>query len=92
VPGTLAKIGGQADVVDLECPLQGGLELAIGIGDVELGSRDSDPGAAARRPRANVWRDLAVRRERQADQLLLGGFAAGENARPLRDVRLLVRR
>ena len=86
--GPLAEIGGNVDVVGLERALQRGLELALGVGRVELGAGDADPGAAARSAGADVGRDLAVGPEREPDQLVPRALAAGEDARPLRDVRL----
>ena len=90
--GPLAKIGRDTDVVGLERALQSGLELALGVGSVELGAGNSNPGAAAWSAGAHVRRDFALRREREADQLLLGGLAAGEDARPLGDVRFFLQR
>ena len=52
------------------------LELALGVGCIELGAVDADPGAAARRPGADVGRDLAVGAEREPDQLVLRALAA----------------
>ena len=86
--GPLAEVGRDRDVVGLERALERGLELALGVGRVELGAGDADPRAAARRAGADVGRDLAVGPEREPDQLVLGALAAGEDARPLGDVRL----
>ena len=58
----LAEIGGDVDVAGLEGAGERALELALGIGFVERVAADADPGAAARRPGADVGRDLAVGR------------------------------
>jgi hypothetical protein len=63
--GPLADIGRDGDGVALERPLQRGLELAFGMGLVELGAPDADPRAAARRARPHVGRDASVRPERE---------------------------
>src|SRR5206468_11248191 len=82
VLGPLAEIGRDAEVVGLERALQCALELALGVGCVELGTGIPDPRAAAWCAGAHARRDFTLRREREADQLLLRGFAAGEHARP----------
>jgi hypothetical protein len=84
--GPLAEIGRQRQRIGLERALERSLELALGIGLVELGARDANPRPAARSPGTNVGRDLAVGPEREADQLVLGALAPGEDARPLGDV------
>ena len=87
----LAEVGGDGYLVGLERALQRGLELALGVGVVELGAADADPGAAARSAGANVGCTLAVGAEREPDQLVARSLAAGEDARPLGDVRIRIR-
>ena len=83
----LAEIGGNIEVLGLERAGQRRLELALGIGGIELGAIDRNPRAAAGRPGAHVRSDLAVGPERQPDQAVAGALAAGEDAGPLGDVR-----
>ena len=73
----LAEVGGNVDVAGLEGAGERALELALGIGGVELGAADADPGAAARRAGADVGRDLAVGAEREPDQLVARCPCAG---------------
>ena len=73
-----AEIGGDgrpSPVLNARC--RAPLQLALRVGLVELGAGDADPGAAARRPGADVGRDDAVRTEREPDQLVAGALAAG---------------
>ncbi len=83
-----AEIGGNNDVVRLEGALQRGLELALGVGGVEFGPADPDPGSPYRRAGADVGSNRAVGTEREPDQLVARALAAREDARPLRDVRV----
>src|SRR5213079_2240605 len=46
----LAKVGGHPDVVGFEGALKSALELALGVGRVELATGHPDPRAAAGRP------------------------------------------
>ncbi len=59
------------------------LQLALGLRRLERRPVDPDPGAAAGRPGAHVGRDLAVRAEGEANQLVPGGGAPREDAVPL---------
>jgi hypothetical protein len=85
--GPLAKIGGNADIIGLEGALERGLELALGVGSVELGPADTDPCAPARRTSANVGRDIAIGTERKPDQFLSRGSPSREDASALRYMR-----
>jgi hypothetical protein len=85
--GQLAKISGDADLAGLEGALDRGLEFAFGIGGIELGAGDSDPGPATLRPGADVGRDLCVGRKREADQLVARRGPPREDAGPLRNMR-----
>src|SRR5439155_10110097 len=67
--GPLTEIGRNVDVVGLEGPLEGALELAFGIRRIELGAGNADPDAAARRLRPNIRRNAPVWTEREPDQL-----------------------
>src|SRR5260221_2617587 len=81
--GPFTEIGGDSEVVRLEGAAQRCLELSLGVGVVELGASDADPGAAAWRPRANVGRDGPIGSEREPDQLVAIALAAGEGASAL---------
>src|SRR6185369_2125418 len=75
-----AEIGGHVHAVGFERSLEGGLELALGVGGVELGARNADPGAAAGSAGADVGCDFALRGEREPDQFLLRRLTASEDA------------
>jgi hypothetical protein len=76
----LAEVGRDLHGVALECALERGLELALRVGSVELGTRHADPCAAAGSTGANIGRDAAVGPEREPDKIVLGVLAAGEDA------------
>jgi hypothetical protein len=79
-----AEVGGNRKGVGFERALQRRLQLVLGMSVVELDARDSDPRAAARGAGANVGCHGTVRPEREPDQLLFRGLAAGEDAGALR--------
>ena len=87
--GALAEIGGDVDVVGLERALQRALELALGVGRVELGaadrrSRRRGPGARARTSGATSPSGPSASRISSS----LRALAAGEDAGAFGDVRL----
>ncbi len=83
-----AEVGRDLDRACLEGAGQCTLELALGIGLVLRLAADPDPGAAARRPGADVGRDLAGRAKGEPDQLLTRRRPPGEDAAALRNVRV----
>src|SRR5205823_9688273 len=85
--GALAEIGGDGEIARLEGTLERCLELARGIGGIELGASNGNPRAAARGPGADIGRDAAVGTEGEPDQFGTAAFAAGEDAGPLGSVR-----
>jgi hypothetical protein len=85
--GALAEIRGNLNVTSLERALECALELRLGVRSVELRARDSNPGTAAWRARADVGRDTAIGSKRESDQLLSRGSPPREDAGALRDVR-----
>jgi len=85
--GQFAKIDRYTQVVRLEGALERALQLAFSIGLIELGTADTNPGAAARSTGANVWGNFPVRREREPNQFLSRRGSPRENASALRNVR-----
>jgi hypothetical protein len=65
--GALAEVGGNGYGVRLERALERGLQLALGIGGVELGASDSNPGATAGCTGADVGRNASVRAKGEPD-------------------------
>src|SRR4029450_9647584 len=86
----LAKIVGQVELAGLEGTGERAAQLALGLGLLGRRAVDADPGAAAGRAGANVWRDLAIGAEGEADQVVPSRGRAGQDAGPFRRV-LIVR-
>jgi len=93
VLGAFAEVGWHVHVVGLKGALERSLELTVSDRFIERLATDRDPGAAARRTSANVWRDGAVGTERKADQRFLAVLATSEDAGPFgtRAIGLIVR-
>ncbi len=84
-----AKVVGHFHVVRLERALERALQLALGIGLIELGARHADPCAAARGPGADVGQRPCRQAEREPDQLLPRRGSPREDAGALRNAALL---
>jgi hypothetical protein len=82
----LAEIGGNLERRRLERACECALQLALGDWPRRARPPDTDPGAATRRPRADIRRDLAARPEREPDQLIPGSCPPREDAAALRDM------
>jgi hypothetical protein len=63
----VAKVGGDRHGIGFEGALEGGLELALSVGLVELGAGYADPRAPPRRAGADVRCNFTFRRERKPD-------------------------
>jgi|SRR5579884_1853478 len=88
--GSFAKVRRDFDVTRSKCSLQSSLELALGIGRIKFGARDSNPRPAARRPGANIGSNTPVGAKRKANEILAKRLAPAENACALGPVPVVI--